>query len=104
MANPHALRSKYTEQLVTRAERDPAFREQLKSDPRAAIGDELGGPVPEGLKLRVVEESADEVILVLPAQVEPGEISDEALAGAVGGAQSNFCSITCTSYHDVCND
>ncbi|HEU4560970.1 MAG TPA: NHLP leader peptide family RiPP precursor [Longimicrobium sp.] len=61
-------RSRYTEELLRRAASDPAFRQQLLSDPRSAVQHALGITVPEGIDLQVLEESANRVYLVLPAQ------------------------------------
>lgn len=90
MSIAYEERSKAMEQLITHAERDDAFREQLKSDPRAAIAQEFGVTPPEDLQVRVIEEAPNEVVLVLPAKVEPGAISDEALSGAAGGS-GDYC-------------
>jgi hypothetical protein len=49
---------------------------------------ELGSRLPEGVEVRVVEESAQTIYLVLPsasALGEGGEISDQELEAAAGG-------------------
>ena len=65
------------------AEADPAFRAALISDPAAALSERYGTGIPGGITLRVVEESADEVVLVLPAQrgTELSELELELVAG-----------------------
>jgi hypothetical protein len=55
--------------IVRRAWSDPAFRELLLSDPRAAVSDELGAEVPEGLRIEVVEERSDLLCIVLPVDL-----------------------------------
>jgi hypothetical protein len=84
------MRAQYTEQLLSRAERDPEFRERLTEDPNSAIAEELGVEVPENVKVRVVQEGPDEAILVLPRHLEPGQLRDEELAAAAGGTGS-YC-------------
>jgi hypothetical protein len=59
--------------VIRRALRDASFRRRLRTDPRAALEQELarlgGAPVrlPEGLSVRVVEEAPASLVLVLPA-------------------------------------
>ena len=52
--------------LIARAWQDDAFKQQLFDDPRAAIAAETGRAVPEGMEIRVVEETATVRYLVLP--------------------------------------
>jgi actin-like ATPase involved in cell morphogenesis len=82
-----ATRAAVEARLVARAAEDEGFRRQLLGDdPAAAIAAELGAPVPDGLRVRVIEEGVDEVVLVLPATaVATRELSDEQLEAAVGG-------------------
>jgi len=68
--------------LIARAQKDANFREALVADPKAVLAAE-GIALPDDLNLRVVELASNERLLVLPP---PGEaLSDEALAGVVGG-------------------
>ncbi|WP_438433855.1 NHLP leader peptide family RiPP precursor [Gorillibacterium sp. sgz500922] len=53
-------------QVIQRAWKDPDFKTKLLSDPKAAIQEALGISLPGHLKLKAVEESADEMVLVLP--------------------------------------
>jgi hypothetical protein len=53
------------------------------------VEEELGTQLPESIEVRVVEESAQTIYLVLPstsAVGEGGEISDEGLEAVSGGA------------------
>ena len=82
------MRTSIEQQLRADAASDPAFRSALLSDPLAAVGERYGVAVPDGLTLRVIEESADEVVLVLPSAAT--RLSDEALdASLVVGGQPN---------------
>jgi hypothetical protein len=74
--------------LAQRSLEDEDFRQRLLEDPTAAVEQELGSPLPEGVEVRVVEESADTIYLVLPSASrvgEGGELSDREL-DAVAGA------------------
>jgi hypothetical protein len=75
------------QQMIDRASSDPTFRDQLLRDPREAIQEEIGIPLPANITIRVVEEQPGEVILVLPAQsMAPGTtLSDADLEAAAGG-------------------
>lgn len=74
------------DRIVSRAQSDPAFRQQLLSEPHTALQAELGNEIPQDVRINVVEESPQEVYLVLPATPATGELSDEQLATVAGGA------------------
>jgi hypothetical protein len=65
----------------------------LLDDPKGTLERELGTQLPEGVEVRVLQERADAIYLVLPSSASPlggqgGEISDrelEAVAGGEGG-------------------
>ena len=65
---------------------DAAFRAALIADPATAISERYGTGVPGGITLRVVEESADEVILVLPFDRSAVQLSESDLDIATGAA------------------
>jgi hypothetical protein len=54
------------EQVVTRAWADEAFKQRLLTEPRAVL-EKHGIPLREGVALRVMENTAEVVHLVLPA-------------------------------------
>jgi hypothetical protein len=89
--------------IIQRSLQDEDFRRGLLEDPRAAVEDELGTPLPEGVEVRAVEETADTIYLVLPGASpadEGGELSDrelEAVAGA-GWAEQMTSGTTCVTY------
>ncbi len=76
--------------IVQRSIEDDAFRQRLLADPKAAVEEELGTRLPEGVRVEAVEESADTIYLVLPgtpmASGEGGELSDQELESVAGGA------------------
>jgi hypothetical protein len=69
--------------LVARAWQEEGFKQQLLTDPRAAIAAETGGNVPEGIEVRVVEETPTVRYLVLPLNTT--QLSDEQLDRTAGG-------------------
>jgi hypothetical protein len=98
-------RAEIEQRLVQRSVEDESFRQSLLSDPRAVVEQELGTPLPEGMEIRAVEETADTIYLVLPPASAPdqtgGTLSDEELETVAGGGGwgseesqcicSNFC-------------
>jgi len=79
-------------QIVAKCWADTAFKAQLIADPKATLAAE-GIAVPEGIELRVLENTATTFNLVLPPAPE-GELSDEDL-GAVTGGSSCCCAVSC---------
>jgi hypothetical protein len=81
-------RAEMERRLIQRSLEDEAFRQRLLDDPRAAIEQELGTQLPESIEVRVVEESADTIYLVLPSASpvgQGGELSDQELDAVAGG-------------------
>ena len=68
--------------IVARAWADEAFRERLKTDPRAAVAKETGITVPESVALEVLEETPDKAYLVIPSNRMA--VADEDLDAAGG--------------------
>lgn len=85
--NDHAMRKTVEEKVRERAQRDPAFRQLLTTDPRSALRDEVGIEIPEDVKITVVEESPSTVYLVLPQESAAAgqELSDDELDEVAGG-------------------
>jgi hypothetical protein len=87
--------SDLTTQLIARAWKDEAFKQELLRDPTAVVARELaqlqpGATLPADIQLHVLEETPTTRYLVLPAKpvVESGEqLSDTDLAqvAAAGG-------------------
>lgn len=89
MSPPVQVRNEIDALLVAKAQADPAFRQALLLNPKAAIEKEFGVTLPAAPELRVVEETASTNYLVLPATVD-AELSEadlEAVAGGWFGAQ-----------------
>jgi len=58
------------QKLITRAWEDEAFKQELLSNPRAAIEEALGVTLPEGIEIYVHEQTPTTVHLVLPMPPE----------------------------------
>lgn len=73
--------------IIDKALADAGFRRRLMADPAAAMRD-AGLVVPEGVTFTVLEDTATHIHLVLPPQLDEGELSDGDLDGVAGGRQA----------------
>jgi hypothetical protein len=58
--------------VIEKAWADPAFKQQLLADPKAALKAAFGVSIPENITLKAVEEQANELYLVIPPN--PAEV------------------------------
>ncbi len=80
-----------TAQVIARAWSDPDFRAQLLNDPKTVLAG-YGVDLPAGLNLKIVENTADTIHIVLPAKPsQASELSDEDLQNLAGGKKNNSC-------------
>jgi len=75
-------------QVVARAWSDEAFKKRLLEQP-AVVLKEAGLEVPEGLQIKVVENTGRLVHLILPPAPGVSELTDKALALVDGGVNHN---------------
>jgi hypothetical protein len=89
-----AGREQMERRLVERSLQDDAFRQHLLADPKVAVEEELATRLPEEVQVRVVEETAQTIYLVLPFASplggEGGELSDRDLEAVAGGTEVGF--------------
>lgn len=76
-------RKEFEEELIAKAQADESFRQALLASPKTTIENELGSALPEHVEIKVVEETADTLYLVLPP--DEGELSDADLEAVSGG-------------------
>jgi Nitrile hydratase, alpha chain len=81
-------RAEIERRLIQWSLEDDSFRQRLLDDPKGTIEQELGSRLPESVDVRVVEESAQTIYLVLPSASplgQGGELSDQELEAVAGG-------------------
>src|SRR6478609_4972509 len=94
-------RNEIEEIVIGNAARHPEYREALLKNPKKVIETQLNNKLPEGLDVKVVQETGDTIYLRLPHVITEGsELSDsdlEQVAGAKDGAGSGNTSYPCTN-------
>jgi hypothetical protein len=82
-------RKQFEQRLIERAMKDESFRQQLLNDPKEVIESEFGRKIPESIQIKVLEENANTVYIILPHIVVPNpetELTDTELYSVAGGA------------------
>ena len=74
-----------TAKIISRAWSDPEFKARLIGDPSAGFA-EAGIPIPHGVELRVVEDTAEVRHFVLSERPDDPELADETLEKISAGA------------------
>lgn len=72
--------------VVKKALTDAAFKAELLKNPNAAVEKAAGVKVPAGMTVKVLEDTASVVHLVLPPAASKGRLSEKDLSGVAGGA------------------
>lgn len=62
-------------EVVLKAWTDDGYRQRLQQDPKTAL-QEAGFPVPEGMQVKVVEESDNVAYVVIPKKPDNLQVSD----------------------------
>ena len=92
-------------QVLAQAVQDPAFRARLLAEPKAVFA-ERGLSIPPEIQIQVVQETAEQYYLVLPASAARragASLSDAELEHVAGGALSTDTAWTgCASGRSGC--
>jgi hypothetical protein len=105
-ASSGSSRAEVERRMINRSMEDEEFRQRLLDDPKGTIEQELGSRLPEGVEVRVLEESAQTIYLVLPSAspLGQGELSDQDLEAVAGGGTWSLQPDICTTDRDSnCN-
>ena len=71
------------QQIVEKSSLDAGFRQQLLSDPKTAISEELGITIPESMTIKVHESDMQTVHLALPPDANITEEQLEAVSAGL---------------------
>jgi len=82
------------QQLIAKCWADEEFKQRLLDNPAETLKAE-GMALPEGVRVQVVENSAQDLTLVIPAR--PTELSDEELGGVDAGYTAPGLSFMCVT-------
>jgi len=94
MANEPKTRQDLETALILKAWKDDAFRQELLSNPKAAIAQVTGKPLPDDVQVVVHQETSKTIHLVLPEKpagrvaTQLGELTEEQLRQVAGGMQN----------------
>jgi len=87
------------EQIIAKAMKDEAFRQELLSNPKAALERELGISVSPGVTIAMHEDTPTTLHLVLPALGDQmRELSDAELEQTTGGWSAGTCGTWCSAW------
>lgn len=88
MSSQPQNRQEFETSLIVRAWQDESFKQELITNPKAVYEKELGKKAPENCTITVLEETADQMYLILPAKPvinSSDELSESALEAVAGG-------------------
>ena len=69
---------------MTKAWSDPDFKARLLADPKAVLA-EAGVQVPDGIHMKIIEDTSDVINIVLPASPAGGAVSEQDMEQIAGG-------------------
>ncbi len=79
-------RDEIEEIVISNATKHPQYREALLKDPKKVIETQLNNRLPDGLNVKVLQETGDTIYLRLPHVITEGsELSDSDLEQVAGG-------------------
>ncbi len=79
-------RDEIEEIVISNATKHPQYREALLKDPKKVIETQLNNRLPEGLNVKVLQETGDTIYLRLPHVITEGsELTDADLEQVAGG-------------------
>ncbi len=85
--NSEKTRQSIEQEIRVKSLKDAEFRQQLLANPKSAIEAAMGVNIPETLEIKVLEESANHLILTIPPELfdSADVLSEEELETVAGG-------------------
>jgi hypothetical protein len=90
------------QQVLARASKDVAFRQELLSHPKATLAKEGHVQFPESVTIRMLEDTPTLHTIVLPAEVAAVQELSDAELEAVAGASATTSRAPCPSEVHTC--
>lgn len=85
--NSEMTRKDFELNLVAKAWTDEGFRQQLISNPKTMVEQELGEKLPEDINVEIIQEPLKTLYIVLPTKPETvDELDDKELEAIAGGS------------------
>jgi hypothetical protein len=82
-------RHEFETEIIAKVWKDNAFKQELLSNPKAVYSRELQQELPDGLEIKILEETSNTLYLVIPRNPLNAEVtedlSEEALESVAGG-------------------
>jgi Nitrile hydratase, alpha chain len=76
-------------QLISRIIKDNTFKKELLNNPQKIVGEMLGTEIPQDYEIKVFEQPANTLYLVIPEHIENNssgaELTEEDLEAVAGG-------------------
>jgi hypothetical protein len=87
--------------IIAQSWKDEAYKQELLSNPKAAIGRDFGVQLPDEVNVHVMEEDSTNLYFVLPARpnLSNAELSDEQLETVAGGVTWTITTVTIPIAH-----
>ena len=93
-AAPALTRDQISAGIAKRAWKDEKFHQAVLADPGKVYETVFGKPLPPGVTVKVLEDTANTVHFVLPAKpASVGELSDAELEQVAGGISPTFIAV-----------
>ena len=84
-------RGEVNDLIANFAAKDAEYKKALVADPKKVVAMQLGQDLPDALAIKVVEDTAEVMHMVLPyAPAEGAELSDADLEMVAGGKGGNY--------------
>ena len=92
--NSEKTRKDFEVELVAKAWNDEKFREQLISNPKRIVEQELGEELPEDINVEIIQEPLNTLYIVMPTKPEISEeLGEEELENVAGGFAASLMTV-----------
>lgn len=91
MTKKQSNRHDFEDRINAHAWKSPAFKKKLLADPKSALSELTGQPIPSEVSIKVIEEGKKECVIVLhPMPSRTPELSEEELRTITAASRGGF--------------